>query len=330
MRDVFCEARCVRWMETKRLSGRCSCVYLAVMKFVATEVEGQYRVLTPFRRPFHAGSMLRGVLGRSLRAAACANRAGACAGDCEHPRSCAYTRLFDPLVPEPAPHRFLQGQTRAPQPMIPLFPAPGHKDLRAGDVFSLGLRVLGPLRDGELDTIFATLEGMSQFDFGDEGGRVAFAGASLRGRRESPIEVGDVPLHVERVIVEFETPVWMEHGNRLVERVEFRKFFRDMYRRLTVLSALYGELEARDNEEFSRLDALAAGIAVMEQNVRTLQWKRHSLAREREHRLQGIVGRVEFAGAGLEAFVPILRLAERTHLGKATSHGLGRMRVEVR
>lgn len=300
------------------------------MKLVATEVEGQFRITTPFRRPFHAGSMLRGVLGRSLRAAACANRMRVCAVDCERPTQCAYTRLFDPLVPDPVPHRFLQGQTRAPQPMIPLFPAPGHEDMRVGDAFSLGLRILGPSRDGELETIFATFEGMSRFDFGDEGGRVAFAGASSRGHRETPVDVGDAPLRVERVCLDFETPVWMEHGNRLVERLEFRTFFRDTYRRLTVLCALYGELEARDNEEFARLDEMAGRIDLVVERVKTMQWKRHSLARGRVHRMQGIVGRVEFAGVGLEAFVPILRLAEKTHIGKATSHGLGRMRMEIR
>ncbi len=300
------------------------------MKLVATEIEAHYQVSRPFRQPFHAGSMLRGVLGRSLRAAACANRASACAGDCERPQSCAYARLFDPLVPEPVPHRFLQGLTRAPQPMIPLFPAPGEKELSVGDTFSLGLRVLGPLREGELDLIFAMLEGIEPFELGNEGGRLTFVGATLRGRRNSLITTGHAPLNVERIAIEFETPVWMEHRDRLVERVEFWKFFRDVYRRLTVLCALYGKWEAWDENEFTRLDKMAAGIMVVDQDVRTMLWKRHSIAREREHRLRGIVGRVEFEGPGLEAFVPILRLAEQTHIGKTTSHGLGRMRVEVR
>jgi CRISPR/Cas system endoribonuclease Cas6 (RAMP superfamily) len=81
--------------------------------------------------------------------------------------------------------------------------------------------------------------------------------------------------------------------------------------------------------QFGQLDELAAKIVVVKQDVRALLWKRHSIAREREHPMQGFMGRVVFGGAGLDAFVSILRLAEKTHIGKATSHGLGRMRVEV-
>lgn len=74
---------------------------------------------------------------------------------------------------------------------------------------------------------------------------------------------------------------------------------------------------------------MAIRISVVEQDLKPLRWNRHSLAREREHPLQGFLGRVIFAGAELKAFVPMLRLAEKTHLGKATSLGLGRMRVIV-
>ncbi len=299
------------------------------MHLVATEIWGRYRVDKPFRLPFHSGSMLRGVLGRALHAAACARRAEACGLDCEVPTACTYARLFDPPVPEPLPHRFLRGQTRAPQPMIPLFPAPRKVDLGEGAEISLGLRVLGPLRAGEMETIFATLEGMSHFDFGDEGGRLAFEGVMLRGRKETPLVVEAQWSGIEGVEVIFETPVWLEHQGRLLERVNFQAFFRAIYRRLTVLCALYGQADDNDDAQFGQLDDMAGRIVVVNQDMRALQWRRHSIAREREHPMLGLLGRVVFAGEGWERLLPILRLAEKTHIGKATSHGLGRMRVEV-
>ena len=297
------------------------------MQLVATEVWGRYRVDKPFRLPFHSGSMFRGVLGRALRKVGCANRTSACKFDCEVPNRCTYARLFDPPVPTPLPHRFLRGQTRAPQPMIPLFPAPGRVDLQEGAEVSLGVRVLGHLPEGELEKLFATMDSLSDFDLGDEGGRVTFAGATLQGRRELPIVTETAAAGAQCIEVDLETPTWLEHNGRLMEQMEFRSFFRAIYRRLTVLCTLYGVTNEADDAQFERLDEMAASIAVTKQNLKAMQWQRRSLAREREHPMQGLLGRVIFASKDLGAFLTILRLAEKTHIGKATSHGLGRMRI---
>lgn len=300
-----------------------------MMHLVATEIHADYHVVKPFRLPFHSGSMLRGVLGRALRGIGCVNR---CNTDCEFPATCLYARFFDPPVPMPLPHRFLRGQTRAPQPMIPLFPAPGSVFLRHGEMFSFGLRLLGPLRAGELDKVLAALEAVSDYAFGDEGGRVVLDRAVFQGSRESLIETENETDKAwsGRVGVVFETPVWLEMGDRLVERLEFRALFRAICRRLSILTALYGRTDDQDDREFARLDALADGISVVESSLQPMVWQRKSLARGREHRMQGLLGRVVFEGSHNEAFVPVLRLAEKTHIGKATSHGLGRMRVELR
>src|SRR5262245_25295486 len=98
------------------------------MKLSFTELRVTYRVLRPFHLPEHSESLLRGVLGRALRQAACLDPTP-CPEECRNPAACTYTRLFDCPVPEPAPHRFLVGATRAPQPLIPLFPRGGRVHL---------------------------------------------------------------------------------------------------------------------------------------------------------------------------------------------------------
>ncbi len=299
------------------------------MQLVATELLATYRAVEPFRLPFHSGSMLRGVLGRALRAVGCGNIDAVCSGECERPRACTYARLFDPPVPDPVPHRFLKGQTRAPQPLIPIFPPAGQKELRAGETFSFAIRLLGPLRDGELETLFVALERVRDFDLGQDGGKLAFVQATMQGRREAPIDVGG-ESEVERIEVVFETPAWLEQAGRLMERMTFQSFFRTIYRRLTVLCALYGEGAEIADADFPRLDAWAQKVEVLRHEVTVLEeWNRRSLAREREHRMQGVLGRVVFVGNELGAFVPMLRLAEKTHVGKATSFGLGRIRLTV-
>ena len=66
----------------------------------------------------------------------------------------------------------------------------------------------------------------------------------------------------------------------------------------------------------------------MEANLRSLRWEQLSLERGDRHPMQGLVGWVAFEGE-MGALLPVLRMAEVTHVGKATSFGLGRMRVEA-
>lgn len=298
------------------------------MQLVTTEMVAHYHVEKPFRLPFHSGSMLRGVLGRALRKAACARRATACMKDCEVPNQCAYARLFDPVVPDPAPHRFLRGQTRAPQPLIPVFRAPGQVDMIKDQTFPCTLRVLGPLKQGDMETLLATLMGMSAFDLGKECGRLAFDGVLIQGRPEMPIVVDADSGNIERVEIAFETPAWVEHNGRLMETIVFQPFFRSVYRRLTILCALYGAGADVADKDFARLDALAGGIELVKQDITLLEpWKRLSQERNVEHEMRGVLGRVMFAGKELGAFLPMLRMAEKTHIGKATSFGLGRIRI---
>jgi hypothetical protein len=301
------------------------------MHLVATDIEARYEVVKPFRLPFHSGSMLRGVLGRSLRAAGCARRTATCKADCEAQNQCTYARLFDPPVPNPAPHRFLHGQTRAPQPLIPLFPTPGQIDLEKGRNFSIAVRLLGPLHLGEMEMVLAALEGVSAFELGQDNGGVAFDGATILGRREMPIAMDGDSRGAERVEIVFETPTWLEHDGKLMKTLVFQSFFRAVYRRLTVLCALYGTLDERDDVDFARLDEVAKRIELAEQNIKVLEpWQRRSVARGREHSMQGVLGSVIFVGNELAEFMPTLRLAAKTHIGKSTSFGQGRIRIAVK
>jgi hypothetical protein len=106
---------------------------LAPMLLRATDFHATYSVTAPFTLPIHPGSLLHGVLGRALRRTGCAVQETPCAAVCAKPEACTDARLFDPLIPSSAPHRFLQGGTRAPPRLIPLLPAMGAIDLATGD-----------------------------------------------------------------------------------------------------------------------------------------------------------------------------------------------------
>lgn len=296
------------------------------MRLCATDFWATYRVVRPFQLPYHSGSLLRGVLGRSLRRVGCADVEHPCEADCAQLGSCAYSRLFDPPAPEPAPHRLLHGVTRAPQPLIPLFPPPGRLEFKTGDAFELGARLLGPVRPEDGFRLTAALEGMADFALGRDEGQVVFEQISQRGPRERPVTLEPREDRPQRLRVDFETPAWLEQRGRLMDDMDCPALFRAVHRRLTTVCALYGSLARDHDEEFARRDRLVEAITTVERRITAVQWERHALEREERHPMKGILGFIVFEGA-VDEFLPLFRMAEVTHIGKATSYGLGRIRV---
>ncbi len=313
------------WYELRVLKAR-------VMHLDYTELWATYCVAAAFRNPFESGSLWRGVFGRALRDSGCVFKK-ACTGDCAQPGGCSYSRLFEPPRPTVVPHPLLRGINHAPQPLVPLLPPIGGQSMAPGDTVRLGLRVLGGLAAQEFAALYDAQEGVTTFPIGRDQGRLVLQS------RETPTRSSDLhsiasnqhaltPGPTREVQVTFETPAWLEQHDRLAQNLDFPSLFVNLYRRLTTLCALYGQLTAEDDARLRPLRELAAEVHTVEQRLTPLHWQRHSWESNRRHPMHGLVGSLRFAGP-LTPFLPYLRLAELTHIGKATSFGLGRFRIEV-
>lgn len=301
------------------------------MHLPATDLLATYRVLSTFQLPHHSGSLIRGVLGRALRRTACA-ASTPCAAQCDRPLACAYSRLFDPPVPDPLPHELLRGSTHAPQPLLPLIPSPGTLELRAGEAFELGVRVLGPLDPAERERLVQALAGLAELPWGRDHGRLA---TDCVTHRPTPAPSEPPPTAPRHATLTLQTPAWLEQRvtangkakTELLRTPDFRTLFRHLHRRVTILCALYGQLPPDDKAHFAQLDARCDEVT-LHASLTPLRWERHSLERDERHPMKGLLGRITLHGE-LAPFVPTLRLAELGHVGKATSHGLGRIRLEL-
>lgn len=183
------------------------CATLAPMKLPVTEFEAAYRPTGDFRLPEHSGSLLRGVLGRALRQTGCSTPRDPCPAACLRRGRCTYSRLFDPPLPEPLPHRLLRGATEAPPPLLPLIPRPGRTDTSR---IVLGVRVLGTLATDDTDRLLAALQHTPPSDS-------ALPGPTSRSSTSggSPIPIApsiSSPAHQETV--SFTSPSRPRHGSR--------------------------------------------------------------------------------------------------------------------
>lgn len=284
------------------------------MRLVVTEIEGRYRVSRAFRVPFHSGGMLHGIFGRALRKVA-------------SPED--WQRLFDPPPVDPPPHRLLAGAAEPPGPVVVIAPRPGGRDLAPGQEWRLGLRLFGEDRLSDLALLERALEAAATLLIGPDEGGVTLDAVTRFVPREIAIRDEAAQGTAGRLGVRFETPVRLKRGGKPMspDDIDFAVLFDQVWRRLTMLCALYGEYNAADDETFRRLRARAAEVATVERKLRTLQWKHHSAETGVQKPLQGLHGHVVFEGDALQVFEPVLRAAELVHVGGATGLGLGRIRV---
>jgi len=200
--------------------------------------------------------------------------------------------------------------------------------LAAGDALGFGVRELGDLDDDDEKRLVSALEGIAEVPLGTERGQASFEAVTRPGRRNRELRLDDTPDAGGRLRVIFETPAWLEQRKKLVEDLTFSLLFRAIYRRLTMVGALYGELGEGHETEFARLDALATDVKTVDAKLRPLRWERLSEERGERHGMCGLMGFAVFEGK-VGTFLPVMRMAEMAHVGKGTGFGLGRVRVVV-
>ena len=299
------------------------------MRLPYTDFSATYEVAAPFRIPAHPGSLWRGVIGRALRREGCAQQR-VCQDVCQLDSECLYRKLFDPPMPQPAPHRFLRGQKEAPPPLLPLMSWSGNQLLEVGDSLRIGLRCLGNITAREKECLGNVLSAIPQARLGRDEGRVELVAMSAPVSDEQTASVRN-SLSMNRASlsarIQLVTPMWMEEGGQLLTQIDFPRLFTDVMRRLTILCALYGTHDPDDDSHFVALRTLASEVRVLHSRLVPLHWQRHSVESDTRHSLHGVLGEWMLSGP-LLPFLPFLRLAERVHVGKSTSFGLGRIHVE--
>lgn len=191
------------------------------------------------------------------------------------------------------------------------------------------VRILGPRPNNDLATLKEALNNIASFPFAKEQGRVELVKTTILGTPETPIPLDLPPANVYHLEIHFLTPAQIEIDKKLLLNLEFPPFFRNVYRRITELIALYGEGSDEINADFRRLDALAQNIVVTHRQLQAVQFERESFARDRRHPMRGLLGHATLQGPNLDAFVPLFRIAEKTHVGKATSFGMGRILINT-
>ncbi|MEY6433638.1 CRISPR system precrRNA processing endoribonuclease RAMP protein Cas6 [Thioalkalicoccus limnaeus] len=293
----------------------------------------------PVRLPDYPGSAWRGLLGHGLRRTACVTRQPTCGG-CLLRRTCAYSTLFE----TPAmPHR--PGYTALPHPFVLDIDPTAPRRYEPGETFSLTVHLIGAAIAQAPYLIHAlTLAGRLGFGrarAGFELARVERETApgshdwldvyeadegAYHALETAPLAAPPAPARVEMRVV---TPLRIKRAGHFVGARDLTAadLVQALYRRLRILSQLYGETDAAfDLHEAARQ---TTALRLDPSALTWHEWTRYSTRQDTLMQFGGLIGEVRLEGPSLPAIWPALWLGQWTHLGKGTAFGLGGYRIRV-
>ena len=290
--------------------------------------------------PSFSGSTFRGLLGHALKAVACAE--GSACAECRRPETCVYRYLFETSDPS--------GGDDASRPFV--LEPPGRKDLMLdGTPFELDMVLMGRGTEYLAHFIFC-IDDMGRRGIGERSDRFKLTGASWQspdgswqrfyeggsGRTVGHLLWEPAPLDLAQWIhacpgepgqatMNFLTPTRLVHQGNLVTRPDFHILIRSLLRRLDSLMRIHrGSALAVD---FKNLVWDAMKINTVQDDTQWFEWERRSQRQNRSMHLGGLVGTVRFQG-DLAPYIHLLQAGTLTHVGKATTFGLGGYQVSFR
>jgi CRISPR/Cas system endoribonuclease Cas6 (RAMP superfamily) len=150
----------------------------------------------------------------------------------------------------------------------------------------------------------------------------------LEAARER-VDLGSRTLPAGPVEVELLTPLRLRAGGQLVspERFSPTLFVQALFRRLSLLAACWGEPPAPLPFEPVRERLLRLAGTV--EGVRWVEQQRRSYRQHTRMRMGGLVGSFRLDLEADDPLAPLLRAGEQLHVGKVTTMGLGRYRLNL-
>ncbi len=295
----------------------------------------------PISLPAYGGSAWRGLLGSGLRRTVCVTRQPTCEG-CLLVGSCVYSTLFESPPRDPADQA---RYSAVPHPYVLRIDAEAPRELTPQERFGVGLHLFGPATFHLPFTVHA-LSGAGERGIGRGHGRFRLervwqliapnadwvcihnAGGALNAQPLAPAAswaLGDAP---QQALLRLQTSLRMRRRGDLVGPREFQlsEFLRQLLWRLNDLARHQGRSEML--LDWIDLAPALEHLSVLRSDLHWRDWTRYSSRQDALMQLGGLVGELEVAGEGLAALWPLLRLGQWTHLGKATTMGLGQYRIE--
>jgi len=289
--------------------------------------------------PSYKGSTLRGAFGHAFKSIVCALKAKECSG-CLLKENCVYSYVFE--TPPPSDAKMMRKYVAAPHPFIIEPPLEKQTGYKPAEEITFGLVLVGRAIDYLAYFIYAFSE-LSSIGIGRGKGSFELKNVNSNGRiiydSQSKIihsyKSSDISLffddslgksEIEDITIRFLTPTRIFYNNHLTRDLEFHILVRNLLRRLSLLYYFHCGGDPSD-WDFKGLIKKAEDVVVVKRDLRWYDWERYSSRQNTKMKMGGFVGEITFSG-DVEQLMPLIKAGEIVHVGKGTSFGLGKYRIE--
>lgn len=291
------------------------------------------------------GQTLRGGLGHTLKALACAQPAQ-CRPYCRQGNRCAYGYIFETSPPDDS--QVLSNLGDVPRPYVLQPPAEGRTHLAAGETFAFDLTLIGRGVD-YLPLFIAVFERLGKVGLGHNRGRYRLrrieavnpytgaGGVIMQDGVEADrpvvlsLSLAEIKARInslaaDQVSLTFLTPTRLKAQQQWVDSgPPFQVLIRSVLSRLSSLS--YFHCGHRLELDFKAVIDRAGAIKIARCQTEWASRTRFSGRQKQGISLGGLTGQITYSGE-LTLFLPFLVLGELTHLGKGAVFGNGQYRIE--
>jgi hypothetical protein len=288
-------------------------------------------LLPPFK-----GSTFRGVFGRALKEVVCALKRQECE-NCLLRQQCIYTQVFETppkssSLPSP------------PHPFVIEPPLSSQTHFATGESFDFTLLLFGKANQFLPYFVYA-FEQMGRIGIGRQvqGRRARFrlltvssptAGLLYSHEDKTLVSGGIIDLNLDgsspaaqsigELTSTLLTPLRLKFLNHLQAELPFHVLVRACLRRVSLLFNCFGDGEPR--LDYKGLIARAQEVQILRSSLHWFDWPRYSQRQDTAMLMGGLMGSITYRG-NLGEYAPLLLFAEKVHLGKATTFGLGKIRL---
>lgn len=300
------------------------------------------QLTTDAQLPYYKGSTFRGVFGRALKKVVCALKQQQCE-TCLLNSKCVYAQVFETPVSMNSKDSRMAAP---PHPFVIEPPLTIQTHYPAGSSFDFSLILMGDANNYLPYFIYA-FEQMGKIGIGKKINhqRGRFVLDTVRSNDAVIYTSTDQKLNMNgnfkdlnllfpenprngnfRLTLTLQTPLRLKFDNKLQATLPFHVLVRAMLRRISSLMNAYGDGEP--DLDYRGLVQRAGNIKIANNNLSWYDWQRYSFRQNEKMLMGGMTGSVTYEGP-IGEYLPLIEFCEKTHLGKQTAFGLGKIKTEL-
>ena len=280
------------------------------------------------------GSMIRGVIGQTLRKVSCTKGKSTDCGQCSSFKSCPYANVFYSI--DKSSEDMLTKVTTIPNPFVVYPLMKGKEKFEEGESLKFNLTLFGKAISYLHYFIHALNEikerglgsGRKKFELeyikDIKTGEMILIGDELSCKDIRGYKLDIEPLNVKRITLEFDTPLRIKHEGKPAGTIDFEIAMKNILRRIAMAHEYF--MDKKIDIDYKKLIDESSGIKTVKTNIRWKKLTRFSSRAKRKLSIGGMSGKISFSG-NLTKFYPYIKAGEILHIGSGCTLGLGHYNI---